>query len=106
MEKLDLLSTAIDKDFKTEPPKENWIHDSKKEQLEKHKQERIKYKIDVKEVLPPPQIAWSMLNTKSEGEAILGTLGDFGLIIGKAKSRKSFFINIAVSTALSKDLIF
>lgn len=70
-----------------------------------HKINRIKYKIDVREVIPPPQIAWSMLNTKSDGEAILGTLGDFGLIIGKAKSRKSFFINIAVSSALGKDLI-
>ena len=64
-----------------------------------------KYKIDVREEIPRPQIAWSLLNTKSEGEAILGTLGDFGLIIGKAKSRKSFFINIAISTALGKDLI-
>jgi hypothetical protein len=30
-------------------------------------------------------------------------LGNFSLIIGKAKSRKSFFINIAVSTLLKKD---
>jgi predicted ATP-dependent serine protease len=70
-----------------------------------HEQNRIKYKIDVNEVIPLPQIAWSLANTKSEGEAILGTLGDFGLIIGKAKSRKSFFISIAVSTALGNDLI-
>jgi hypothetical protein len=70
-----------------------------------HSINREKYKIDVREVIPPPQIAWSLTNTQNEGEAILGTLGDFGLIIGKAKSRKSFFINIAVSTALSKDLI-
>jgi hypothetical protein len=46
-----------------------------------------------------------MVNTKSDGEAILGTLGDFGLVIGKAKSRKTFFISIAVSSALGKDLI-
>lgn len=76
-----------------------------KERLDKHKALRAKYKIDVSEQIPPPQIAWCMVNTKSEGEAVLGTLGDFGLIIGKAKSRKSFFINIAVSTALCKDLI-
>lgn len=48
---------------------------------------------------PPPQIAWQM------GEVPLGTLGDFSLIIGKAKSRKSFFINIAISTAISDDVI-
>ena len=76
------------------------------EELEaSHQNEWDKYKIDVREEIPRPQIAWSLINTKSEGEAILGTLGDFGLIIGKAKSRKSFFINIAISTALGKDLI-
>lgn len=48
---------------------------------------------------PPPQIAWQM------GDVPLGTLGDFSLIIGKAKSRKSFFINIAISTAISDDVI-
>lgn len=64
-----------------------------------------RYKIDVNEAIPPPQIAWSLYNTKTDIFNVLGTLGNFSLIIGKAKSRKSFFINIAVSTALSKDLI-
>lgn len=53
--------------------------------------------------LQPPKVAWEQ-RTKS-GSAILGTLGNFSLIIGKAKSRKSFFINIAVSTVLHKDLL-
>ena len=70
-----------------------------------HETNRLKFKIDVNEVIPPPQIAWSLTNIKNEGEAILGTLGDFGLIIGKAKSRKSFFVSIAVSTALGNDYI-
>lgn len=70
-----------------------------------HEKNRKKYKIDVTEVIPKPQIAWSLTNTKSVGEAILGTLGDFSLVIGKAKSRKSFFISIAVSTALGYDAI-
>ena len=70
-----------------------------------HELIRLKYKIDVNEIIPKPQIAWSLTNTKSDGEAVLGTLGDFGLIIGKAKSRKSFFISIAVSTALGNDLV-
>lgn len=70
-----------------------------------HEIARLKYRIDVNEVIPKPQIAWSLTNTKTDGEAILGTLGDFGLIIGKAKSRKSFFISIAVSTALGNDCI-
>lgn len=53
--------------------------------------------------LKPPQIAWEQ--RKGEHSAILGTLGNFSLIIGKAKSRKSFFINIAVSAVLNKDLL-
>lgn len=88
---LNILSTAIDTAMQSEQSV--------------HELNRIKYKIDVNEVIPKPQIAWSLTNTKSEGEAILGTLGDFGLIIGKAKSRKSFFISIAVSTALGNDPI-
>lgn len=85
------LSTAIDNALQSEKTP--------------HEITRLKYKIDVNEIIPKPQIAWSLTNTKTEGEAILGTLGDFGLIIGKAKSRKSFFISIAVSTALGNDLI-
>lgn len=88
---LNVLSTAID----TAMQSEQSVHEIN----------RIRYKIDVNEVIPKPQIAWSLTNTKSDGEAILGTLGDFGLIIGKAKSRKSFFISIAVSTALGNDAI-
>lgn len=88
---LNKLSTAID----TAMQSEQNIHETN----------RLKFKIDVNEVIPPPQIAWSLTNIKNEGEAILGTLGDFGLIIGKAKSRKSFFVSIAVSTALGNDYI-
>ena len=43
-----------------------------------HEQNRKKYIIDVNEVILKPQVAWSLKNIKSEGEAILGTLGDFG----------------------------
>jgi len=53
--------------------------------------------------LKPPRIAWEQQNDSET--AILGTLGNFSLIIGKAKSRKSFFINIAVSAVLHKDLL-
>jgi hypothetical protein len=53
------------------------------------------------EELKPPKSAWSQIC--KEEHRILGTLGNFSLIIGKAKSRKSFFINIAVSTVLKKD---
>jgi predicted ATP-dependent serine protease len=117
------LSTAIDTAFNSEPIKEKliWLSDEhrhitetefqqrkndiKTERIEHHKNNRSKYKIDVNEVIPKPQIAISLANTKTDGFAILGTLGNFSVIIGKAKAKKSFFINIAVSTALSKDLI-
>ena len=120
---LNELSTAIDNAFNTEPLKEKmiWLTDESRyisetelqqrfkdietERIEQHKIKRLQYKIDVNEVIPKPQIAISLANTKTDGYAILGTLGNFSVIIGKAKAKKSFFINIAVSTALSKDLI-
>lgn len=64
-------------------------------------QEYAELEVKATDVIPPPKIAWQqVVNDKT---AILGTLGNFSLIIGKAKSRKSFFINIAVSTVLKKD---
>lgn len=62
-------------------------------------------KINVTDEFPPQQIAWEILNQTSKEYSTLGTLGDFSLIVGKAKSRKSFFINIAISTAISNDLV-
>lgn len=56
-------------------------------------------RIDPKDVLKPPQVAIEM-----DGQ-ILGTLGNFSLVIGKAKSRKSFFISIAISAAICIDFI-
>ncbi|RBA29487.1 AAA family ATPase [Flavobacterium tibetense] len=121
--KLKDLSTAIDKAILSEPISEKmiWLNDEQRhitetefkqrqneikiERIEQHKIERSKYKIDVNEAIPKPQIAISLANTKTEGYAILGTLGNFSVIIGKAKAKKSFFVNIAVSTALSNDLI-
>ncbi len=64
-----------------------------------------KYKIDPNRLLEEPKIAWCELNSLTLKESILGTLGDFGLVIGKPKSRKSFFINLAVTSALSQSLV-
>ncbi|RZJ54092.1 MAG: mobilization protein [Flavobacterium sp.] len=50
--------------------------------------------------IPPPLVAWSMMNNKGEFDS-LGHCGDFSVIIGKAKSRKSFLINIAICAAVS-----
>lgn len=66
---------------------------------------RKQFLIDPLEELQPPQTAWGLKNTLNDEVAILGTMGNFSLIIGKAKAKKSFFVNIAVSCALSKDEI-
>jgi hypothetical protein len=49
--------------------------------------------------IPAPKIAWKQVI--KDKYAILGTLGNLSLLIGKAKSRKSFFVGITVSTLLS-----
>lgn len=69
--------------------------------------DELKSKLDALEVkasdeIQPPEAAWIQENEGHEA-AILGTLGNFSMIIGKAKSRKSFFLNIAVSAVLSED---
>lgn len=62
--------------------------------------------IDPIERLEPPKVAWEQVNPEGNGEAmILGTLGNFSLVIGKAKSRKSFFMNIALSATVGDDTI-
>jgi hypothetical protein len=53
--------------------------------------------------IEPPKVAWEQINGTET--AILGTLGNFSLIIGKAKSRKSFYVNIAISTIVQNDLL-
>ncbi len=62
-------------------------------------------KINLDHEYKPPQVAWKQENLKQSGYSILGTLGNFSLVIGKAKSRKSFFINIVVSAAVRQDLV-
>lgn len=73
------------------------IQELKKPPVQKYAELEVK----ATDVIPPPKTAWKQ--EKRNITAILGTLGNFSLIIGKAKSRKSFFINIAVSTVLKKD---
>lgn len=55
------------------------------------------YEIKALDKIPPPEVALRI------DDAIIGTLGNILSIIGKAKSRKSFFIGMAVSAAVSKD---
>ena len=56
-------------------------------------------KIDPNEELEPPKVAWEQIATYGDNP-IMGTLGNISTIIGKAKSRKSFLINMMVATML------
>lgn len=56
-------------------------------------------KIDPSEEILPPKVAWEQVATYGENP-IMGTLGNISTIIGKAKSRKSFLINMMVATML------
>ena len=58
------------------------------------------YEIKATDVIPEPEIALTI------GNAVIGTLGNILSIIGKAKSRKSFFITMAIAVSISKDTIF
>lgn len=62
-------------------------------------------RIDVLENIPSPEIAWEIKDDHSEEFNILGTHGNFSLVKGKAKSKKSFFINMAIAAAVSKGLL-
>ena len=61
-------------------------------------------RIDPNEIMEPPKIAWEIKNKFGDFD-ILGTCGNFSAIIGKAKSRKSFLISIAVSSATKNGLV-
>jgi hypothetical protein len=58
------------------------------------------YEINAVDVIPPPEVALKI------GNANVGTLGNILSIIGKAKSRKSFFIAMAIAVSASKDTVF
>lgn len=56
--------------------------------------------IKVTEKLEPPIVSLQI------GDGIVSTLGNILTLIGKAKSRKSFLISIAIAVATDKDFVF
>lgn len=56
--------------------------------------------IDPTEDIPPPEIALSIGSTPYNRSTI-GTMGNLSLIIGKAKSKKTFFVSIALAAVSS-----
>ncbi len=66
-------------------------------------QELEKFKIDVTKELPKPQICLFYRNGLEN--QVLGVLGDFMVITGKAKSKKSFALGLMVAASISKNNI-
>ena len=64
-----------------------------------------KLRISQDQEFAEPQVALKQKNLKSDGYTTIGTLGNFSLLTGKAKSRKSFLISAVTSAVLSNDLI-
>jgi hypothetical protein len=64
-----------------------------------------KYLIDVNEEIPPPEKAWEVRVETSYDFTVIGTLGNFSLIKGKAKSKKSFLVSMAISSAIGEGVL-
>ena len=64
-----------------------------------------KYLIDIHKELPPPEKAWEFYLPSSSEYTMVGSKGNFSMVKGKAKSKKSFFLNMTLSVALSDDKI-
>jgi len=73
------------------------IHNDEKVLTVDLHQKLLLYEIKASDKIPHPEVALKIDN------AIIGTLGNILSIIGKAKSRKSFFIGMAVSASVAKE---
>jgi hypothetical protein len=61
-------------------------------------------KIDPKEKIERPPVCLSIIDGDHEG--IIGTLGNFSLIIGKAKSKKTFSLCLFLSALVANQTVF
>ena len=61
-------------------------------------------KIDPKEKIKKPQVCLSIFDGVIEG--IIGTLGNFSLIIGKAKSKKTFSLVLFLTALIANGMMF
>ncbi|WP_242083176.1 AAA family ATPase [Aestuariivivens sediminis] len=71
----------------------------------KYLQQAEKLRITHDQEFIEPQVALKQKNLKSDGYTTTGTRGNQIVIIGKAKSRKSFYLGILASAALGNELI-
>jgi hypothetical protein len=61
-------------------------------------------KIDPLEKIEKPPICLSIIDGESEG--VVGTMGNFSLIIGKAKSKKTFSLSLFLSAVVANQTVF
>lgn len=59
--------------------------------------------IRIEDKIEKPSVCLSVIEAGTD--AVLGTLGNFSLIIGKAKSRKSFFVSTALAACLKNGVV-
>ncbi|TBN03218.1 mobilization protein [Hyunsoonleella flava] len=64
-----------------------------------------KLRIRYSDKFDKPQVAIKQKNFKSGGFTTIATLGNFSVVTGKAKSRKSFYVGIALAAAISDNII-
>jgi len=70
------------------------------ERLDVHNTYRYKYIVNALDELPEPKNA-IMVRDNNQNYTSIATLGNFSLIIGKAKARKSFFIQSLIAACCS-----
>lgn len=66
--------------------------------------EAEKLRLRPSDKVEPPIVVWKQ-KTQTGDDAYLGTLGDFSLIIGKAKSKKTFLLSLITSISLNSGTI-
>ena len=81
--------TSFDKEIRQEIEKPHNILSSKLEAC----------RVDVSEHIPEPELAWEAYGM--DGYQTVGTLGNFSLVKGKAKSKKTFFMTMALAATVS-----
>ena len=98
---MNTINNQIDSFKKDSPVRKLYPSNDEKSLELQSKLESFKIKINGK--YEKPIVAWEYRSNVEEDFKPIGTIDNFSLVIGKAKAKKSFFIGMAVSTALSKD---
>jgi hypothetical protein len=59
-------------------------------------------RINVSDQIPEPEICLEIVTSREKSP--IATLGNFSAIIGKAKSKKTFLISMAISSAVRREI--